>query len=282
MKKYIGALVGAALMTLGSTYFKSTSSMPRIKFDLGENIVETASKSGIPKFSARNINGFISYSVDAIPPTIPATYVRRGYEIVWQPIFSFTMYADEGRDVHRRVETVSLQLDKNFETDAQAQEFVESTIAQFQKGKWERYYDPAWDTLLTGRSSLLDENNSISSYSTTIDPDHKISPEDWVALAKAGAFWRWVGDGVLAMLSVKRDEEGDGRTLDYSIDLDFDLLDVKLARDAENEAVRRQEGDAKGWNSTAEHEATKKKQLAVLRILEANALKRGDRVLTPH
>jgi hypothetical protein len=279
------ALVSASLaLPFFPTQMPGKKNMPEIKFDLGENIVDTARKSGVPKFSASKVNGFITYDVNFIPPHIPAHYVRNGYEIIWQPIFSFAMNADEKRSKNIEVESIRLQLNKDFETDAQAQEFVESTVAQFQnqKGKWERYYDSAWDTLLTGRSSLLDENGEISSLATTIDPDYKIPPEDWIALAREGGLWRWTGDGVLAVLSVHASKQDNTEVLSYSIDLDFDLLDVKLARDAENEAVRRQEGDAKGWNSTAEHEASKEKQLAVLRILEANALKRGDRVLTPH
>jgi hypothetical protein len=67
----------------------------------------------------------------------------------------------------------------------------------------------------------------------------------------------------------------------YRVDLDFELPDVKLKRDAENEARELKAGDAKGWNSTANLAADKEKRAAVLRRLEANAVQRGDSVVAP-
>lgn len=252
--------------------------MQEIKFDLGKNIVDTAKQSGVPRFEADNIDGYISYSVNAIPAQIPARFTRPNYEIVWQPIFAFTMRADEKRFPDRRVQSVALQLDNKITTHEAAQAFVEQTLAQFMKGKWRRYYKPEWNTLITGRSSLLDESGQIDSSLWTIDPAYKIPAVDWPTVADKGAIWRWVGDGVLASLHVKN--FGSGGKLDYRIDLDFELLDVKLKRDAENEARELKEGDAKGWNSTAKYAAAKKDAQARNRILEANAIKRGDSVAT--
>jgi hypothetical protein len=45
---------------------------------------------------------------------------------------------------------VHLQLDNKIKTHEEAQAFVEQTLAQFQKGKWQRYHNPGWNTLLTG------------------------------------------------------------------------------------------------------------------------------------
>ncbi|MCR6480171.1 hypothetical protein NU688_28715 [Variovorax sp. ZS18.2.2] len=61
--------------------------------------------------------------------------------------------------------------------------------------------------------------------------------------------------------------------------LEFDLLDIKLKVDAENEARELKQGDAKGWNSTAKLEASKKERAALNKLLEANAVKRGDSVV---
>lgn len=262
-------------------YAKLSSQKPaEIQFDLGKNIVGTAKASGVPSFQVSETAGLIDYSIDGIPKTVPARYVRSGYEISWSPIFAFTMYADRDISPNLLVETVSLQFDnRTIKTHAEAQAFVEQTIAQFQRGKWQRYFDPERDVLLTGRSSLLDEHGKIASVPMTIDPAYKIPAEDWPAVAEAIAIWRWVGDGVLASLRVSGSVGSLG--LSYDISLDFDLLDVKLKRDAENLAQRLKEGDAKGWNSTAKHEADKVKRAALNKRLIENAIKRGDTVVSP-
>lgn len=279
------AFTGLALLifiALGIAKFSLGKKMQEIKFDLGHDIVETARTSGVPSFSARDVDGLVSYSVNSIPATIPAHFTRPGLEVVWQPLFAFTMYADEKRDPARPVETVTLQLHNDFVTDAQAQAFVEQTIAQFQKGRWQRYYDPTWNALLTGRSSFLDQNGKITSPSMTIDPGHKIQTDDWIILVRNGATWRWVGGGVLAQLSVDADR-GEGTAAPaYRINLDFNLLDVKLKQDENTEEKKRKEGDAKGWNSTVEYEKSKVERLTMLKTIEANAIKRGDKVLAPH
>ncbi|KHK58059.1 hypothetical protein PI87_06525 [Ralstonia sp. A12] len=254
--------------------------MTEIRFDLGKNIVDTARASGVPTFSTDNIDGYISYSVSPVPDAVVAHYMREGFEVRWHPIFSLAMRADEKRFPDRRVQSVSLLLnDKIIKTHAEAQALVEQTIAQFQRGKWQRYYDPEWDVLLTGRSSLLNENGQFGRFPRTIDPAYKIPAEDWPAVVQQGPIWRWVGDGVLAQLSVK----GDAGTLglSYDVRLNFDLLDVALKRDAENLAQQLKEGDAKGWNSTAEHEADKKKRAALNKRLIENAINRGDAVVSP-
>ena len=251
-----------------------------IQFDLGKNIVGTAKASGVPSFQVSETAGLIDYSIDDIPKTVPARYVRPGYEISWSPIFAFTMYADRDISPNLSVETVTLQFDNGtIKTHAEAQALIEQTIAQFQRGKWQRYYDPEWDVLLTGRSSLLDEHGRIRRYLNTIDPAYKIPAEDWPLVADEGPTWTWIGDGVLASLHVLGYKGSDG--LYYTVSLDFDLADIKLKRDAENLAQKRKEGDAKGWNSTAKHEADKVKRAALNKRLIENAIKRGDAVVSP-
>ncbi|MDP9894636.1 hypothetical protein J2W32_003512 [Variovorax boronicumulans] len=61
--------------------------------------------------------------------------------------------------------------------------------------------------------------------------------------------------------------------------LEFDLMETKLRRDAENEARELKEGDAKGWNSMTKLETDKKERAARNKLLEANAIKRGDSVV---
>lgn len=256
--------------------------MQEIRFDLGRDITETARASGVPSFKVENIDTAIIYSVNAIPADIPARYTRAGYEISWQPLFAFTLWAD--KDNNSLVDHVVLRLDGSFQTHAEAQAFVEQTLAQFLRSKWQRYHDPVWDALLTGRSSLLNEKGEIASSLLTIDPAYKIPPIDWPVVAKKGATWRWLGDGVLADLTINN-LGGDGpkgpdtRVPDYRMKLEFDLMETKLRRDAENEARELKEGDAKGWNSTTKLEADKKERAARNKLLEANAIKRGDSVV---
>ena len=282
MMKRRTLLLGLAGVSIGGLSYTKLGSqkLAEIQFDLGKNIVETAKASGVPRFQVSNTAGYIDYSVAPVPEAIPAHYMRAGYEIIWQPIFAFTMNADKDIDPALLVETVSLQLNNDkYETHHEAQALVEQTIAQFQRGKWQRYFDPEWDVLLTGRSSLLDEHGQIASVPMTIDPAYKIPPQDWPALAEKRPTWRWVGDGVLASLRVSGSVGSLG--LSYDISLDFDLLDVKLKRDAENLAQKRKEGDAKGWNSTAKYEAEKKNSAALNKRLIENAIKRGDTVVSP-
>ena len=190
------------------------------------------------------------------------------------------MRADEKRFADRRVQSAVLQLDNKITTDEAAQAFVEQTIAQFQKGKWKRYADPEWHVLLTGRSSLLTENEELDTSGTGApDPNYKMTTSEWSKLSRA-LYFRWVGDGIVAKMSVNHSPGVDGKPA-YRMSLDFDLLDVMLKRDAENEATRLKEGDAKGWNSTAEHEAAKATRAKEIKRLIANAIKRGDSVLQP-
>lgn len=280
-RTFLGA--GAALVG-GFALFRCSQGgrMSEIRFDLNQDIVETAKGSGVPEFSVRNINGLVSYSVDGIPVEIPCRFTRKGYEISWQPLFAFTMYADRKWDGRLAVHTVHLQLrDRSF-SDAEAKRFVEQTIAQFQRGQWKRYADPEWDVLLTGRSSILDESGNIRRILMTIDPAYRIPDEDWGKVVAASPTWRWVGDGVLATLEVDNSPGVDGKPA-YRMDLAFELLDIKLKQDAENLAREKKKGDAKGWGTSARYEADKKIVDERNKRLIANAIERGDSVvpLTP-
>ena len=253
--------------------------MQEIKFELGKNIVDTARLSGVPQFESDDVNGSISYSVAGFSSTIPARFAKPDYEIVWQPLFAFTMYTNRRRDPSLAVYKVSLQLKNHLTSHVAAQAFVEQTIAQFAKGKWQRYHDPVWDVLLTGRSSMLDVAGQIATTVMTIDPAYKVPTADWPVLAKSGPIWRWVGDGVLASLTVGFSERETSTVPQYSMDLEFELLDIYTKRLAENGDQKRKEGDAKGWNSTAKYEAGKKERAELNKRLIANAIKRGDQVV---
>ncbi len=249
--------------------------MKEINFDLGKDIVETAKKSGVPAFSARRVASTVSYSVNGIPAEIPVRYARAGHEVSWQPVFAFTMYANADS---MKVDTVTLQWHSQDLTDEQAQAFAEATIAQFQRGKWQRYGDPKENVLLTGRSSYLDENGEFQDICMTMDPNFKVPIEDWRILSRKGMRWQWVGEGILAKFDVDNSPGKDGKPA-YRMALDFYVLEARRKLWAENLARELKEGDAKGWNSTAEHEANQKELAEILRKREAAALKRGDSVV---
>lgn len=269
-------------MLIGSMYGctdQEEKRMQEIRFDLGKNIVDTARESGVPNFAARDVAGFITYSVMNLPPQLPVRYTRPGFEINWQPVFGFSMDADRDRDASLPVQQASLSLNSSITSHADAQAFVERTIAQFAKGKWQRYHDPVWDVLLTGRSSILDEAGQVNETLMTIDPAYKIPAADWPSVAKSGPIWRWIGDGVLASLSIRYTEPQASTVPQYSMDLEFELLDVYVQMLARNGDQKRKEGDAKGWDSTAKYEAGKKERAERNKRLIANAVKRGDQVV---
>lgn len=273
------ALVATAVGAIFAIDLAKGQKMQEIHFDLGKNIVETARSSGVPKFEARDVDGFVSYSVAGIPKEVVARFMRLGYEIRWQPVFAFTMYSDRHRNADMPVQTAVLQLDTRDMNDEAAQAFAEQTIAQFQRGKWKRYADPEWEVLLTGRSSYLNRAGEFDRDATGApDPSYKLSKDDWLEAASSVHF-RWIGDGVVAELSVNNSPGVDGKPA-YRMTLEFESLQVKLKRDAENLARDLKAGDAKGWNSTAKQEANKKARAAEMKQFAANALKRGDSVVS--
>ena len=269
-------------MLIGSMYGctdQEEKRMQEIRFDLGKNIVDTARESGVPNFAARDVAGFITYSVMNLPPQLPVRYTRPGFEINWQPVFGFSMDADRDRDASLPVQQASLSLNSSITSHADAQAFVEQTIAQFAKGKWKRYHDPVWDVLLTGRSSYLNEAGQIDSQATgATDPAYKLPAVDWPIVANQGVRWYWIGEGVLATLHVHNMVGADDK-FDYRMNLDFELFDVYVATLEKNEKDRLSAGDAKGWNSTAKNEASKKTKAELNKRLVVNAIKRGDRVV---
>jgi hypothetical protein len=272
----LGAVLISTAVGCGKAQEKKVQ---KIQFDLGRNIVETARASGVPSFEASDVAGFITYSAVNLPRQIPVRFTRPGFEIEWLPVFAVAMNADRDRNATLPVASVSLSLNSDIASHSEAQAFVEQTIAQFAKGKWKRFHDPVWDVLLTGRSSILDEAGEMNTMQMTIDPSYKIAPEEWPKLAKTGPIWRWVGDGVLASLTVGYTEREASTVPQYSMDLEFELLDNYTRRFAEYGAQKLKEGDAKGWNSTAKNEASKKDKAELNKRLIANAIKRGDRVV---
>lgn len=271
-------LLGAGALALAGIKYSKGANMAEIRFELGKNIVATAKSSGVPGYATRDIQGYISYGVTDIPPEVVAVYTPAGFQIEWPNLFAFTLYADRARSPDLLVETASLQQRAAFRSHQDAQAFIEQTIAQFKRGKWRRYFFPE-QARLSGRSSILDEGGNPDPYAAAPDPDYKIPPVDWAAMVGLGLQWRWLGDGVLATLSASTTGERADGSPDYSISLDFENEAVARDTAARNEADKLKSLDAKGGNATAQAQAAKSRQLEVNKRLEANAVKRGDRVL---
>jgi len=272
--------LGAGLLAVsGVTYFKAKSEqLADIRFDLGKNIVETARQSGVPVFSSNNVNGYISYSVNDIPPQVTAMYTQPGYEVQWQQLFAFTLYADRRLSEDLLVESAVLQHRADFKTHAEAKAFVEQTIAQFTRGRWARAFRGEV-ARLTGRSSLLDEHGKINGHAASPDPAYAMSLEDWTELVHSGARYYWSGDGILAKLSIWTIGEKRDGSPDYQLAIDFDIEKI-LNETLEKDEQYRMESLAKNGVDTAKLiKENKEKQAARKKILEENAIKRGDKVL---
>lgn len=272
------AALGTVLLFVAVGHNLRAHTMTEIKFDLGQNIVETAKRSGAPRYATRDVAGYISYSLIDLPSDISARYLRPGYEIKALPLFALTLYADREQDAKLGVETVALQ----FDTDAlgsheAAKAFVEALISHFHRGKWSRHIDELCPAV-TGRSSFLNEAGEAEQIEAcAIDPRHRLSAEDWVRVMGMTQKYVWLGDGILATLAVGFSNDIRGMT--YSIDLEFNDVAIKRRRTASNLAHNLAEGDAKGWNSTMTERDNISALKAKIKILEENAMKRGDTVL---
>jgi len=272
--------LGAGLLAVsGVTYFKAKSEqLSGIRFNLGNNIVETARQSGVPAFTSNDVNGLIWYSINNIPPQVEALYTRPGYEIRWRDLFAFTLRADRKRSEDLLVQNITLQHRADFNGHAEAQAFVMRTITQFAQGRWKRAF-PGDVARLTGRSSFLDEKGQINSYAASPDPAYAMSLEDWTGLMRLGAQWYWSGDGILAKLDASAiGEKRDGSPM-YQLSIDFyieKIWDDVLEKDQQYKMKSLAEN---GVDTAKLIKENKEKQAARKKILEENAIKRGDKVL---
>lgn len=252
--------------------------MPKIKFDLGQNIAATAKQSGAPRFSVGNVAGLVSYELIDIPSNIPAYYARPGFEISASPLFAFTLYADEELQNGLAVEGASLQFNtKSLISHESAKKLVGDLISQFQKGKWTRHIDEICPAV-TGRSSYLNEAGEPEQIGAcALDPQHQLSHEDWLTMMKMTQNYNWMGDGILATLTVGFTD--DVRGITYRIHLDFNDFAIKKRRADVDLARSLAEGDAQGRNMTAKFNAKRQARMSRIRVLEDNARQRGDKVV---
>jgi hypothetical protein len=279
MRRKISAIaIFIAACTLGYIYHSGANEMLEVKFAIGQNIHETAEASGAPRWGIRNIAGLVSYDLLGLPPDIPVFYRRPGYEIKVMPIYSFTMYADKDHSNNLAVEAVTLLFDTDaYKTHASAKAYIESIISQFEKGKWTRRLNN-WCPAVTGRSAFLNEAGEPDTSSMCpLDPTYQLSSEDWILLMYMGRSYQWLGDGVLASLEVRYSD--DIRGITYSVELSFDDLAAKTRQEEINQLRDLAEGDANGFKSTENYEKAFADNKLKMKLLEGNAIKRGDTVI---
>jgi hypothetical protein len=274
MKRFLISLIFFGICIVGLTQILGAKPMSEVQFDIGKNIVDAARASGAQGYSTQNIDGLLMYDAN-LTPDVPVRYARPGYEIVVSPIFSLTLYADRKSNNNLAVQTASLQTStRTIRSHAAARDFVDKLVLQFKNGKWLRYIDDLCPAV-TGRSTLLNEAGHVEQIEAcALDPDYKLSDEEWAFLMQLTQNYEWVGDGVLAKLTVGFHDFGRG--LEYAIDLEFDDLSLKEKRDKENLSQELSAGDAKGWRSTENHLKNMAEIKARRGILEKNAVKRGD------
>lgn len=255
------------------------SNMVDIKVDIGGNIVETAKSSGVTRFSTRNIAGLISYSVDSLPDNIPITYTRHGYEGSFGPLFALTMYADHEHNNNLAVTDLVLQYSTDLIKEHKSgQALIESINTKFRGKKWVRHI-PDYCPRVTGRSNFIAIDGQITIFEACpLDPEYHLSAEEWRALVVDGLSYEWVGGGVIATLLVRAPE--DSRGITYDVSLEYADQNIKIKRDAKNQAEKLADGDKQGWNSTAKYKAGMIRVQEKIKVLEANAIKRGDSLVT--
>lgn len=273
-------LIGAILATsaLFFTYLIQAKNMAEIKFDLGKNITETAKNSGVPEFSARDVDGFISYSINNLDDHVQARFGRPGYELDIGPLFSFTMYANTENQNNLGVYIASLQFASKVATSHEdGQRFAENLIKRISAKKWTRHIEDTCPAV-TGRSSFLNAAGEINLNSgCALDSAYRLTKDEWITLMESGQEYRWHGDNVL--LTLKISSSNDSRGITYKFFMDFEDLAIKTKRDAQRQKRDLEEGDKKGWNSTQDYEKGMKENQETIKLLEANAAKRGDRII---
>jgi len=250
--------------------------MSEILFDLNRNIAAVAKESGASGFEVRNRYGLVSYGLVVIPEDTVFKYRRPGYEIAWSRVFAFMMYSDDGYSKNLHVDRVRLQHRMRFNSIGEVKALIEKTIVQFQAGKWERHFLEDTYPRVTGRSSLLDENDQFR-YFDSPDPAYSIPLEDWPTIANKGISWYWLGDGVLAELSLSASSSAIEKN-HYDITLVFEdegyvqfINQINAERDLK-------EAKENGW-PIPNPEEIRRKEMAARQRIEARALERGDQVL---
>lgn len=271
----IGIFAAALLFFL----FSRDNDMNEIRFALNKNIVETARESGVPEYSTRDIQGFITYSINDIPADTAARYEQPGYEISLAPLFAFTMHADKNNQNNLGVENATLQFSsKPYKTHEDGKRFAEKVIAEMNSKKWRRYIEELCPAV-TGRSAFLDTEGNLGQIAgCPLDPGYTLTKDEWIQMMREEQRYQWIGDGVLATFRIAYSEDSRGTT--YKFFMEFDDFAIKKRKDEQRIQLSLREGDEKGWGSTERQKKSTDSTREMIKILEANAIRRGDHVIS--
>ncbi len=238
------------------------------------NIGETAKETGIASFAVDTVNGAIELSASGLPADLSLKYARAGYDIAVNPVFALSLNADRRRTPDDLVYLATVQVEGDaLKSHRAARAFVDDLLVQFKQGKWSRYIAPGCPAV-SGRSSLLNAAGAIDTDGCSIDPAYVIADDDWKSIFTTRQTYEWIGNGVLARLTVGFAENDQG--LAYTIFVDFEDHATKAAMEYETEMRERQEGDAKGWNASVNAERARQANRTKVIMLEQNAVQRGD------
>jgi len=251
--------------------------MFEVKVDIGKNIVETAKNSGAPLYGRESHWGMEIYELVDLKPEVTVTLIRPGYEITANPLFSLTMYADSENKNNMAVEKIQLQYRYIAKTHVDAKLFVETIVKQFNRGKWKRHIKNSCPAV-SGRSNYLNESGEIVYNICGMDPFYSASLEEWKQLLRMSRSFEWEGDGISATLSASFSE--DSRGLTYNVDLEFSDLAIDKRRSEAAQEKALSDGDKRGWKSTDDYNTGMAENRAKVKILEENAVRRGDRLVS--
>jgi hypothetical protein len=277
--KTIFFLVVLAACGLGAAagYMVKENRMHAISVDIGKNIGKVAKESGAPRFSVQSFIGLTFYEIVDMPVDIRVRYVRPGYEITAKPLFALTMAADSENNNDMAVEVATLQFSRHVaKSHEEARKVISDLLTQFNKSRWRRHID-ATCPAVTDRSAYLNISGEIDG-SCPLDPAYMPSADEWPEVMRNAKHYEWLGDGVLARLTVSFDE--DSRGLTYNITLEFQDFERTKRRSEADHARELVEGDQKGWNSTENHKKRMDENKIKIKILEHHAVGRGDTVVS--
>ena len=272
----IASFIAAAILSV-EMYHARADNMAEVSVDIGKNIFETAKNSGAPRFGRESHLGLQIYELVDLKPDVVIHYSRPGYQITASPLFSLTMYADSENNNNLAVERIELQYRNEPKTHDNAKVFVEDILKQFNQGNWKRHISETCPAV-SGRSNYLDVSGKIVYDFCTLDPLYRIPTEDWIELMGMGRSFEWLGDGVLARLDVRFSD--DSRGLTYSVEVNFQDYAIENRRSAAAQERHLIEGDRKGWKSTENFKKNAAESKVQIKILEDNAVRRGDRLVS--
>jgi hypothetical protein len=273
--RIIAAFIVAAIVPLAVSGVWADH-MTAVKVDIGRNIKQTAKRSGAPRYGKESHWGLEIYELVDLKPEVTVIFNRPGYEINATPLFSLTMYADSESNNDMAVEKIDLQYRYKAGSHDDARAFISEILAQFKRRKWRRLIHDTCPAV-SGRSAYLDETGKIGG-SCSLHPDYQPPMDDWLILMRTGRDYIWLGDNVEARLTVNFDADASGLT--YNISLEFNDFAIQDRRIAAEQARELAEGDEKGWKSTENYKKNMAANKIKVKLLEENAVRRGDRLIS--